>query len=656
MSYAHRGIGGTGITGGIGGTGITGGIGGTGHGAGGIGGTGITGGIGGTGITGGIGGTGHGAGGIGGTGVTAQRGGIGGTGKLAESGIGGTGIVGIITGFGSICVNDIEIQYDQSTPVDLNGDKGSANELAVGQVVAAEAVGTGDQVRARSISVRDLVMGPIDKVIGNRAEIQVLGQTVRIDPRTAFGGRAGLPAPSLSRLRPGQFVNVSGFRQSNGTIVASRVEHVPQSPFVSVLGTVTRLSNRSFQVGDLQVRIVSPASPARLANGREVRAWGRWDGRRLIANELIPQPSVPFAGRVSYLDLQGFISKQLREGRLRIGGVDVQLSDKTRVERGSTADLSSDQLVRVRGRLTPEHRLVADHIEVERELPLHRDVRAGERGADRTRTGGSGSSEGRGGRLGSSGVTSGGSGSSDGRGGGSISSDGRGSGSGSSDIKNGGSGESAVTGGGPGPSAVTEISDIKGSGSGRSDVTDISDVKGGGPGPSDVKESGGNDRGRGSSGSIRDSGRSGRGGGDRVERPDQGERPDRGGRPESIDWINRPERVEAVERPEVRVRIERPERPESGRGDSGPGGGGRPEVPKPEKPEVPKPEVPKPEVPKPEVPKPEVPKPEVPKPEVPKPEVPKPEVPKPEVPKPEVPKPEVPKIEVPKPEKPEKPN
>ena len=85
---------------------------------GGIGGTGIVSsrGIGGTGMllnssnveSGGIGGTGITQKGIGGTGKA--QGGIGGTGVIntppeAQSGIGGTGIVGVITGFGSICVN-----------------------------------------------------------------------------------------------------------------------------------------------------------------------------------------------------------------------------------------------------------------------------------------------------------------------------------------------------------------------------------------------------------------------------------------------------------------------------------------------------------------------------------------------------------------------
>src|SRR5690349_21550179 len=97
---------------------------------GGTGGTGVApGGMGGTGIStdnGGMGGTGaplkkH-PGGIGGTGAVA--GGVGGTGIGSESdngGIGGTGIVGTITGFASICVNGLEVHFNNDVPVSENG-------------------------------------------------------------------------------------------------------------------------------------------------------------------------------------------------------------------------------------------------------------------------------------------------------------------------------------------------------------------------------------------------------------------------------------------------------------------------------------------------------------------------------------------------------
>ena len=53
--------------------------------------------------------------------------GLGGTGMLASSGdsggngLGGTGIVGEITGFGSVFVNGIEVEYNAKTPFSING-------------------------------------------------------------------------------------------------------------------------------------------------------------------------------------------------------------------------------------------------------------------------------------------------------------------------------------------------------------------------------------------------------------------------------------------------------------------------------------------------------------------------------------------------------
>ena len=59
--------------------------------------------------------------GLGGTGITAGANpGTGGSGG-GSGGIGGTGIVGVITGFASICVNDVEVHFDANTPVVDNG-------------------------------------------------------------------------------------------------------------------------------------------------------------------------------------------------------------------------------------------------------------------------------------------------------------------------------------------------------------------------------------------------------------------------------------------------------------------------------------------------------------------------------------------------------
>jgi hypothetical protein len=131
-------------------------------------------GIGGTGIQqDGIGGTGNQSEGIGGTGVQASSG-VGGTGTQANSGVGGTGIVGIITGFASICVNGLEVQYDAQTIVDIDGVSATIDALNIGQLVAIESSSKGSQLRAQRVSVSHIMVGKIEKVDAAQNTVQIM--------------------------------------------------------------------------------------------------------------------------------------------------------------------------------------------------------------------------------------------------------------------------------------------------------------------------------------------------------------------------------------------------------------------------------------------------------------------------------------------------
>jgi uncharacterized protein DUF5666 len=248
------------------------------------------GGIGGTGINpGGAGVTGLDPGGTGGTGGTGvDPGGIGGTGQRAEAEI---GVLGVITGFGSICVNGIEVHYDAGTPVAFNGDLSSAKALGIGQVVSVLAVGAGTQARAQWIDIVDAAVGPVTAV-ESAGSLQVNKERVRIEPSTVLG--PGLDRARLASAQVGDLLRVSGLRNAEGTIVATRVETAPPGTRALaaeavdaslgrflVEGYVTDIGSRAVRVGPTRFS-VAPDLGSQLARGQLVRLEGRSEGGNRI--------------------------------------------------------------------------------------------------------------------------------------------------------------------------------------------------------------------------------------------------------------------------------------------------------------------------------------------------------------------------------------
>jgi len=143
--------------------------------------------------------------------------GIGGTGMLANKvsgtagGLGGTGIVGEITGFGSIFVNGVEIEYDSETPFTVNGKTAAQRQLAVGDVVEVLTSDASKHTEARMINLRHEIIGKVESVNVETYSFIVKGQTVVQGLNTG-----ALPVP-------GSAVAVSGFRVDGQTIKATRV-------------------------------------------------------------------------------------------------------------------------------------------------------------------------------------------------------------------------------------------------------------------------------------------------------------------------------------------------------------------------------------------------------------------------------------------------
>jgi hypothetical protein len=230
---------------------------------------------------------------------------MGGTGRRVEGpGMGGTGVVGIITGFGSIRVNGLDLRYNSSTTVTQDGEPVTTGVPALGQVVAVEAEGTGTTLRARRIALQSAVVGPVTWMSPRHDALTVLGQNIRL-PRDGF--RPGM-APGLS-LKVGDFARVSGLREPGGAVLATRIAKLPAGGSVSVAGTVDAVSGNTMHLAGLAIETGNPSPP-----GTSLRAIGRMEQGVLRARRILVEPELAFTGQVDRLVLQG-IAQGVGTGR-----------------------------------------------------------------------------------------------------------------------------------------------------------------------------------------------------------------------------------------------------------------------------------------------------------------------------------------------------
>jgi hypothetical protein len=246
-------------------------------------------------------------------GVPAADRGIGGTGappatgpQISDRGIGGTGIVGVITGFGSVLVDGLEVAYAPATPVTVDGAPEPGAELRVGQlvtIVASEENG----LHAVSIDVRHQVSGPVTSISADGRTFVVAGQSVAIEDKTE----------GLSTVHPGDWVAVSGLLAPDGEISASRIDQSTPGTIL-VRGTVEP-GAAGWRIGDLGVQ---PPNGASIAPGTSVTVHGTLVNGTLSDTKAEPDvltsdPVAFFGGHVGRMVIESYVSGA--GGRVRLG-------------------------------------------------------------------------------------------------------------------------------------------------------------------------------------------------------------------------------------------------------------------------------------------------------------------------------------------------
>ena len=113
-------------------------------------------------------------------------------------------------------MNNLEVHYYEDTPVDVDGEKISSQALKIGQVVAVRATGSGQSLIADHIHAYHQVTGPVTSVDMAGGKFKVMGQTVSSS------------ATTLKGMKIGQWIAVSGLRNDDGSIAASRIDRTTQ--------------------------------------------------------------------------------------------------------------------------------------------------------------------------------------------------------------------------------------------------------------------------------------------------------------------------------------------------------------------------------------------------------------------------------------------
>ncbi|MFV2090597.1 MAG: DUF5666 domain-containing protein, partial [Pseudomonadales bacterium] len=288
-----------------------------------------------------------------------------------DTGIGGSGgLIGEIDGFGSIFVNDLEMDTTDAD-VFIEGEPASESELEVGHYVVV--VGDLGSLDADEVYYRSNLKGPvsapplaIDPLTG-RYELTVMGQKVLTVASTRFNGIL------VGHIVEGDELEVSGAIDSTGQVIATYIELENMLSEYKAIGFVASLDTgaMTFDLGGLAVDYSSAAlsefEGASVAEGQlvEVRLapadFTSPPASALAAElELLPEPVI---GEGAEVEVEGYINGFVSATEFSVNGIAVTTNGSTLYENGGVTSLGPDVKVEVEGIANASGVIVADEIE-----------------------------------------------------------------------------------------------------------------------------------------------------------------------------------------------------------------------------------------------------------------------------------------------------
>lgn len=175
----------------------------------------------------------------------AWNGGIGGTGISGEDefGIGGTGIIGTISGFGSIIVNGIHINYEPDQIVESPIGEKKVEDLSIGHVVAVEAKMFNGRLVAQKLIQQIALTGRVNSVDSLSGEIEVAGEKIVILPNSVGDSLV------FDDISIGAQIAISGIRDSEA-LYATHISNISKYALPFASGNITAIKNGQIVLDD----------------------------------------------------------------------------------------------------------------------------------------------------------------------------------------------------------------------------------------------------------------------------------------------------------------------------------------------------------------------------------------------------------------------
>ena len=291
-----------------------------------------------------------------------QLAGIQGSGSPVAAGV---TAVGPITAFGSIILGGVEYATS-GAQIRIDDQPGAESQLRVGQIVTLKGTVNADGTTgtATDVSFAADLRGPVTQIDLVNNTFTVLGQTVRVTDATLFDD--SVQPADLAGLQAGAVVQVSGFANAAGDLVASRVDTPAAGAGLQVKGAVQSLDTtaRTFRINALTVDYSGVMPTDTLANASVV----------IVRGTSFTTSGALVAGRVQVLgglgaapsdrgQLEGLVTSFVSNADFVVDGQRVLTDGSTNfVLHG--AMLGVDARVEVRGTFNASGALVASKVEV----------------------------------------------------------------------------------------------------------------------------------------------------------------------------------------------------------------------------------------------------------------------------------------------------